>query len=130
MARQAEAAGIAFSKAGNCFTAVTDPAGLARIADALSQDAAVGRLSQVCGRWIYTACLCFALDLDEQQKSGFGYGFAVYQLEYSRNLIFADGHRMQQLFDAVVDPQAASRQRRSPGSGIGLSPYPAGFRIP
>ena len=46
VARQAQAAGIAFSKAGNCFTAVADPAGLARIADALSQDAAVGRLSQ------------------------------------------------------------------------------------
>ena len=103
VARQAGRAGIAFSKAGNCFTAVADPAGLARIADALSQDAAVGRLSQVCQRWIYTACLCFGLDLDEQQKSGFGYGLAVYQLEYSRNLIFADGHRMQRLFDAVVD---------------------------
>ncbi len=77
--------------------------GLARIADALSQEAAVGRLSQVCQRWIYSACLCFALDLDEQQRSGFAYGFAVYQLEYSRNLIFADGHRMQQVFDAVVD---------------------------
>ena len=103
VARQAQASGIAFSKAGNCFTAVADPAGLARIADALSQDAAVGRLSQVCQRWIYTACLCFGLDLDEQARSGFGYGFAVYQLEYSRNLIFADGHRMQQFFNAVVD---------------------------
>ena len=91
VARQAERAGIAFSKVGNCFTAVADPAGLARIADALSQDAAVGRLGQVCQRWIYTACLCFGLDLDEQHRSGFGYGFAVYQLEYSRNLIFADG---------------------------------------
>ena len=103
VARQAGAAGIAFSKVGNCFTAVADPVGLARIADALSQEATVGRLSQVCQRWIYSACLCFGLDLDEQQRSGFAYGFAVYQLEYSRNLIFADGHRMQQVFDAVVD---------------------------
>jgi hypothetical protein len=103
VARQAAAAGIAFSKVGNCFTAVADPAGLARIADALSQDAAVGRLSQVCRRWIYSACLCFGLDLDEQQRSGFGYALSVYQVEYSRNLIFADGHRMQQLFDTVVD---------------------------
>ena len=37
VARQAAAAGIAFTKVGNCFTAVADPAGLARIADALSQ---------------------------------------------------------------------------------------------
>ncbi|ORW72804.1 hypothetical protein AWC22_24315, partial [Mycobacterium riyadhense] len=103
VARQAAAAGIAFTKAGNCFTAIADPAGLARIADALSQDATVGRLGQVCQRWIYSACLCFGLDLDEQQRSGFGYGFAVYQLEYSRNLIFSEGARMQQVFDAVVD---------------------------
>ena len=103
VARQAAAAGIAFGKVGNCFTAVADPVGLARIADALSQDAAVGRLGQVCQRWIYTACLCFGPDLDEQHRSGFAYGFAVYQLEYSRNLIFADGARMQRLFDTVVD---------------------------
>jgi len=103
VARQAAAAGIAFGKVGNCFTMIADPAGLARIADALSQDAAVGRLGQVCQRWIYTACLCFGLDLDEQHRSGFGYGLAVYQLEYSRNLIFADGATMQRVFDAVVD---------------------------
>ena len=64
---------------------------------------AVGRLGQVCQRWIYSACLCFGLDLDEQHRSGFGYGFAVYQLECSRNLIFANGAIMQQMFDAVVD---------------------------
>ena len=69
----------------------------------MSRNAAVGRLGQVCQRWIYTACLCFGLDLDEQHRSGFGYGFAVYQLEYSRNLIFADGARMQRVFDTVVD---------------------------
>jgi hypothetical protein len=103
VARQAERAGIAFGKVGNCFTAVADPVGLARIADALSQHAAVGRLGQVCRSWIYSACLCFALDLDEQLRSGFVYGFAVYQLEYSRNLIFADGATMQQIFDTVVD---------------------------
>jgi hypothetical protein len=103
VARQASAAEIAFTKAGNCFTAVADPAGLARIADALSQDAAVGRLGRVCQRWIYSACLCFGLDLDEQQRSGFIYGFSVYQVEYSRNLIFADGATMQRVFDTVVD---------------------------
>jgi hypothetical protein len=32
-------------------------------------------------RWIYTACLCFGLDLAEQQRSGFGYGYSVYQAE-------------------------------------------------
>jgi hypothetical protein len=99
----AQAAGIGFAKEGNCFTSVADPRGLAQVADALSQHATVGRLSQVCDRWIYTACLCFGLDLDEQTRSGFGYGYSVYQVEYSRNLLFGDGARMQQVFDAVVD---------------------------
>jgi hypothetical protein len=96
-------AGVGFVKDGNCFTAMADPVGLAQIADALSQDAAVGRLSQVCDSWIYTACLCFGLDPDEQRRSRFRYQFSVYQVEYSRNLIFADGQKMQTLFDTVVD---------------------------
>ncbi|MGH3969913.1 MAG: hypothetical protein ACRDTV_17785, partial [Mycobacterium sp.] len=72
VARQAESARIAFHKVGNCFTSIADPAVLARIADALSQHAAVGRLGQVCQRWVYSARLCFGLDLDEQHRSGFG----------------------------------------------------------
>jgi hypothetical protein len=39
---QAQAAGINFVKEGNCFTAVADPAGLAQIAETLSQHAAIG----------------------------------------------------------------------------------------
>ena len=69
----ARAAGIGFTKEGNCFTAVEDPQALARVADTLSHPAAVGRLSQVCDRWIYSACLCFGLDLDEQERSSFRY---------------------------------------------------------
>ncbi len=99
----AQAAEIGFAKEGNCFTAVADPRGLAQVADALSQQATVGRLSQVCDRWIYTACLCFGLDCDEQRRSGFGYGYSVYQVEYSRNLLFGNGATMQKLFDVVVD---------------------------
>ncbi len=103
VARAAGLAGIAFTKEGNCFTAVTYPQGLAQIADTLSQQAAAGRLSQVCDRWIYSACLCFGLDLDEQTRSRFGYSYSVYQVEYSRNLLFGNGARMQKVFDAVVD---------------------------
>jgi hypothetical protein len=103
VAASAQAAGIGFTKAGNCFTAVADPAGLARVADTLSQEATVGRLSQVCDRWIYSACLCFGLDLDEQARSGFTYGYSVYQAEYSRNLIFTAGAQMEKMFDRIVD---------------------------
>ena len=103
VARAAQVAGVGLAMEGNCFTAVSDPQALAQIADTLSQDATVGRLSQVCDRWIYTACLCFGLDLDEQARSGFGYNYSIYQVEYSRNLLFRSGAQMDRVFDTVVD---------------------------
>ena len=103
VARQARAAGIGFVKEGNCFTGLADPQGPARVADTLSQPAAIGRLGQVCDRWIYSACLCFGLDLAEQGMSGFRYDYTVYQAEYSRNLLFRSGAQMEDLFDRVID---------------------------
>jgi hypothetical protein len=44
------------AQAGNCFT---DD----------SYQRSVGRLVEACERWIYSTCLCFALDLAEQQRS-------------------------------------------------------------
>jgi hypothetical protein len=99
----AQAEGIGFTKEGNCFTEIADPQRLARVADAWPRDAATGRLGQVCDRWIYSACLCFGLDLAEQERSGFRYGYSVYQAEYSRNLLFASGAQMGALFDRVLD---------------------------
>jgi hypothetical protein len=63
----------------------------------------MGRLSQVIDRWIYTGCLCFGLGIDEQKQSGFRYAYSIYQVEYSRNLLFASGAVMDRLFNAVVD---------------------------
>ena len=103
VAAMAEAAGIAYRKEGNCFTGVPDPAGLARVADTLSSTEAIGRLGQVCDRWIYSACLCFGLGLEEQAASGFRYNYAVYQLEYSRNLLFESGREMDAVFERIVD---------------------------
>jgi hypothetical protein len=99
----AQAAGIGFAKEGNCFTRIGDPKRLAQVADTLSLPGTVGRLGQVIDSWIYTACLCFGLDIDEQRRSYFRYSYAVYQLEYSRNLIFDSGRAMERLFDTVVD---------------------------
>lgn len=99
----AQAAGISFAKEGNCFTRIGEPQRLAQVADTLSQPGTVGRLGQVIDSWIYTACLCFGLDLAEQQRSGFGYAYSIFQVEYSRNLIFADGAAMERAFDTVVD---------------------------
>jgi hypothetical protein len=103
VACQAQTAGIGYTKQGNCFTAVADPQALAQVADTLSQQATVGRLRQVCDRWIYSACLCFGLTLAEQQRSGFRYDYSVYQAEYSRNLLFRSGAQMDAVFGRLVD---------------------------
>ena len=103
VACQARKAGINFTKEGNCFTQISDAAGLAKIADTLSGPQAIGRLNQVCERWIYTTCLCFALELEEQKRSGFRYQDSNYQVEYSRNLIFEIGGDMDQVFQALID---------------------------
>jgi hypothetical protein len=103
VACQGQTNGIRFAKEGNCFTRVDEPERLAQVADTLSQTGTIGRLSQVIDRWIYTACLCFGLDLAVQARSGFGYAYSVYQVEYSRNLIFASGAVMERAFDTIVD---------------------------
>jgi hypothetical protein len=53
----------------------------------------------VIDRWIYTAFLCFGLNIDEQQQSGFRYDYSIYEVEYSRNLVFASGAVMDRLFN-------------------------------
>ena len=94
---------IEFTKEGNCFTIIDKPADLAKVADALSDTRTIGRLSRVCEAWIYSACLCFGLDLAEQKKSGFCYQYSVYQVESSRNLIFQRGGQMEQIFQGLID---------------------------
>mgnify|MGYP000193047181 CR=1 FL=1 len=103
VACQAQKAGIEFTKQDNCFTTITSAAGLAQVADTLSRNETAGRLRQLCERWIYTACLCFALDLDEQKRSVFSYQYSVFQMEYSRNLLFASGSQMEQVFQSLID---------------------------
>lgn len=99
--------GLRFTKEGNCFTYSDPVAELARVADTLSEDRAIGLLSQLCDRWIYSACLCFGLDSDEQERTGFRYRYSVYQGEYSRNLIFQLGGQMEQVFQGLVDRNRA-----------------------
>jgi hypothetical protein len=99
---QAQKAGITFCKEGHCFTEVSSARGLAEVADALRSSTAIGRLRQVCERWTYQ-CLCFGLPYPEQKQSGFRYTYSVFQAEYSRNLLFQRGQKLQQTFDAVID---------------------------
>jgi hypothetical protein len=136
VACQAHAAGLRFAKEDNCFTRIDEPDRLAQVADTLSQPGTIGRLSQVIDRWIYTACLCFGLDLAEQARSGFGYAYSVYQVEYSRNLIFESGRVMERAFDTIVDRTRARLDvpklrtlfgvgQRPRGHGADLSPRQA-----
>ena len=46
VACQARNARISFAKEGNCFTHISDATGLAKIADTLSEQRTIGRLSQ------------------------------------------------------------------------------------
>lgn len=103
VACQARKEGIQFTKEGNCFTQISDSARLAQIADTLCSPDIIGRLRQVCERWIYSACLCFALDLAEQEKTSFHYDYSIYQEEYSRNLLFLRGSELEQVFQGTID---------------------------
>jgi len=78
-----------------------DVAGLAEVADTLSESLAIGRLRQVCEGWI--SCLCFGLDMEEHERSRFQYQYSIDQIEYSRNLMFSEGQLMVQMFQALID---------------------------
>ena len=103
VARQAQQAGLEFTKAGNCFTDIAEPTALVQLADTLGDDDVIGLLSQVCERWIYSTCLCFALSLADQERTNFRYRYSTYQLEYSRNFLFQVGGQMEQLFNNIID---------------------------
>jgi hypothetical protein len=60
-------------------------------------------LLAVCERWLYSACLCFALPTAEQARSRFRYKFSVWQIEYSRNLLFQDALVMEEVYQKIID---------------------------
>ena len=98
----AQRRGIEFTKEGNCFVKMNDSHALAKAADTLRTQTAVGQLRQVCDRWIYR-CLCFGLTFDEQKRSRFRYNYSIFQVEYSRNLLFRNGRHMERVFDGMID---------------------------
>jgi len=100
--RQANKQTISVQKEGNCFVGGSFQ-GLDQIADTLCDDHTIGRLTQLCDRWAYSSCLCFALDLDEQSRSKFRYRYSVYQIEYSRNLLFTRGTVLDTVYQGLVE---------------------------
>lgn len=93
---------ISLQKEGNCFVGGSFQA-LDQLADTLCDDHAIGRLAKVCDRWVFTCCLCFALDLEQQKRSNFHYRYSVYQIEYSRNLLFERGTVLDAVYQGLID---------------------------
>lgn len=100
--RQARAQAISVDKEGNCFVGGSFQA-LDQLADTLCDEHAIGRLAEVCDRWVYSSCVCFALDTEEQQRSAFRYRYSVYQIEYSRNLLFARGTSLDAIYQGLLE---------------------------
>jgi len=101
--RQARRQDFPVSKLGNCFVEGSDFAQVNRLAAGLQRAAAIGKLRDVCERWIYSAGLCFGLTRDEQERSGFAYQYSVFQLELSRNLLFRRGATMNEVYQKLID---------------------------
>ncbi len=55
----------------------------------------------MCNRWIYR-CLWFGLDQEEQERSGFKYQYSIYQVEYSRNLLFKKGIQLDRMYQNLI----------------------------
>ena len=93
---------ISLEKEGNCFVGGSFQA-LDQLADTLCDYHAIGRLTKVCDRWVFTSCLCFGLDLEQQKRSNFHYLYSVYQIEYSRNLLFERGAVLDSVYQGLID---------------------------
>jgi hypothetical protein len=133
LARQATKVGLELGQVGNSFTQVSGDTDLAQLADTVGSKDLVGPLRQVCERWLYSSCLVFALSLDEQKQSGFRYDYSIYQVEYSRNLIFKRPQQMEQLFESLID-RSRSRldiPRLKTIFGAKRRPYrQSGYKVP
>jgi hypothetical protein len=101
--RQGRRRHAAFCQEGNCFIEGSDFAKVDQIAARLLEADLGPALQKVCQRWLYSACLCFALPVEEQRRSGFTCKFSIWQIEYSRNLLFRDGAVMEEVYQKLID---------------------------
>ncbi len=101
--RQAVAQAIRAIKSGNCFIEGTDFAALGQLSADLSGPDFGQRLEELCARWLYSACLCFALPVAEQERIDFHYSYSVWQLELSRNYLFKQETVLEEVFQKLID---------------------------
>jgi hypothetical protein len=101
--RQARTQKVRVAKEGNCFIEGTNYRAVDRLASTLSGPELGSRLAALCARWLYSACLCFALPLAEQQRLDFHYHYSIWQLEYSRNYLFHQAQVLEEVFQKLID---------------------------
>ena len=101
--REAARQGLGVVKAENCFVGGRDLEAVSGLAQQLNGPQGLARLAALVDRWVYSACLCFALPLAQQQQSGFHYRYSCAQLEYSRNLLFKSGRRLDQVYQGLIE---------------------------
>jgi hypothetical protein len=101
--QQAAARGILWSKDDNCFVHGSDLRALDQIARRLDDQSGLASLWAMIDRWVYSACLCFALNDEQQRRCDFRFSYSCYQIEYSRNLIFKSGRQLDQVYQGLLD---------------------------
>src|SRR4029077_325108 len=122
--REAQRKCLTTVKDGNCFVEGSDFAAVNRVAARLHQENAIGRLRELCERWIYSTCLCFALTHEEQKRSTFAYQYSVFQLELSRNLLFWRGTTMDEVYQKLIDRTRAPLDLKQVKTIFGFSHRP------
>ncbi len=101
--RKAKHKNIIFQKEANCFTKISSIAELELCAETMTDLGGEGRIHQLCNSWIYSACLIFLFNHNEQKPFNLNYSFSVSQIELSRNLLFQRGGTMEKVFNSVID---------------------------
>ena len=122
--REAQRTCLTAVKEGNCFVEGSDFAAVNRVAARLHQESVIGRLRELCERWIYFTCLCFALTHEEQKRIGFAYQYSVFQLELSRNLLFLRGTTMDEVYQKLIDRTRAPLDLKQVKTIFGFSHRP------
>jgi hypothetical protein len=91
------------NKEFNCFVEGNDYERINQLADSLATAGLWKRLDDLCRRWIYSACLCFALPQPDQLRTQFEYVFSCHQLELSRNFLFHQGSALEEVYQSLLD---------------------------
>lgn len=122
--RQARREQLAVVKDGNCFIEGSDFPAINRLAAKLNRTETIALLHQLCERWVYSTCLCFALPTEERSRSHFTYQYSVFQLELSRNLLFWRGTQMNEVYQKLIDRTRTTLTLRDIKTIFGFSHRP------